>query len=323
MVKISVIIPTFKRINQTLKTLTLLQQSTGVGKDFTAEFIVSDSTPDKSLENEIQKFFSQKVVYTKPDRPGIAANKNQGAKIASNPLLIFCDSDIEVEKETILKSIDGLKLQTAAAVSGQVVWRGGVKDGQFDRPRSEDRQITIQDTTYTEAIYSRYLVTFKEVFWSVGGYDETLFNMRGEGSDLSLRYWRAGFPLVFNQDIKVHHVYTAEDAAAVRIKHAEWGIAKDLLLLAYKYDMLDGDYPNFSKTIAANFSPLGEASYWRMIQGIGKNINLIGQVEKLVTKEQPLFDFKFLEIFSNMNMLNACIDQAVDRLKAIRSKAFA
>jgi GT2 family glycosyltransferase len=321
---ISVVIPAYKRVDQTLDTINLLFGSRDLGKEFDLEIIVSDSTPDNELEIALQKEFNKRVIYTRPQIPGVATNKNQGASLATGEIFIFCDSDMEVEENTVLNTISSLrKHKTAAAIGGQVFWRTKEKDGVLDRPRPEDRMRKIENTTYAEAIYSRYMATYKKVFWDVGGYDDKVFNMRGEGSDLSIRYWRAGYPLVFDERITVHHVHDAPDSIALRISHPEWGIAKDLLILAYKYDMLDGEYENFKKTIEANFEKFGKENCFRFLQGIGKNIDFITQVKPILDQQRKemrkLYDFKFLEIFSNKDLFEKCIKNAETILGTIRS----
>lgn len=326
MVFASVIIPTFKRVEQTIQTIELLFASHRRGVDFDIEVIVADSTPDDSLEKALAPKFSQTVIYTRPLKMGVAANKNQGAKVAKHPILIFCDSDMEVESETLFMTLSQLYKQTTAAmIGGKVIWKNGPQDGTVDRPRTEDRINKIGETAYIEALYSRFIATYKKVFWEVGGYDDAAFNMRGEGSDLATRYWRAGYPLVYAEDIVVHHVFDAPDSVALRINHPEWGIAKDFLLLAYKYGMLEGEFPNFSKTIAATFGELKEVGYLRILQGIGKDIDLITQAKPTFNefnKVKPRYDFKFLEIFSQETLFQNCLQAAQTQLAPIRKDLF-
>lgn len=322
----SIIIPTFRRIQQTIRTIKLLLESKGSEKDFRIELIVSDSTPGEELKNAVYARFGEKVTYTRPIKTGIATNKNQGAKIAKYPILIFCDSDMEVEKETIKNTLYALKkYKTAAAIGGQVIWCGGPQDGKNDRPREEDRIETLNDTSYIEAIYSRYITTYKKIFWEVGGYDEKVFNMRGEGSDLSIRYWRLGYPLVYEPSIVVHHVHDAPDSAALRIAHPEWAIAKDLMILAYKYDIDDDKYQNFIHTVASNFNKFNDEGYWRIIQGLVKNYDFIASVKDIIDEEKKnnkeTHDFKFLEVFSDKISFNQCITMAPERLKIPRQDA--
>ncbi len=327
MKKISVIMPTFKRVDQTLRTIELLFSSEGIDEKFVLEIIVSDDSPNDDLKDTIQKKFKDQVIYSRPKKKGIASSKNNGAKIASSSILIFCDSDMEVEQDTVLNTILALeKHKTAGAIGGQVIWRTGPKEGQHDRPRKEDQMILVGKTTYTEAIYSRYIATYKDVFLKVGGYDEDVFNMRGEGSDMSVRYWRTGFPLVFDDSLVVHHVHETEGGIIRGVAHPEWGIAKDLLILAYKYDIFDDKNQNFVNTVAANFEKFGRDGYYRIIEGIGKNFDFIAEVKPIIDqgkkKMKAEFDFKFLEIFSDKVMFNKCIEEAAGRLKNIRKDIF-
>ncbi len=326
MISVSVIIPSYKRVDQTVKTIEILLDSATLGTDSNIEIIVADSSPDDQLKNTLQTKFANKIIYTRPEKPGISTNKNQGAKIAHYPILVFCDSDMEVEKDTIKNTLNALKTySTAAAVGGQVLWRGGPQDGQNDRPRPEDRIETRSGTPYIEAIYSRYMATYRQVFWEVGGYDEKVFNMRGEGSDLSVRFWRAGYPLAYDSTIIAHHVHDAPDSAALRIDHPEWAIAKDLFLLAYKYGIDDDKYHNFIHTVASNFNIFKDEGYWRIIQGLVKNYDFIASVKGTVdedkNKYKPLYDFKFLEIFSDKINFAKCITGSNERLKMIRQGA--
>ncbi|HUD19562.1 MAG TPA: glycosyltransferase [Patescibacteria group bacterium] len=324
MPKVSCIVPTFKRVDQTLRTIELLLGSDGVGSLFNLEILVSDSTPDESLKGAVGAKFGDRVLYVRPSKPGIAANKNAGATAAKGSILLFCDSDMEVEKNTLQSAVESLKTHpTAAMVGGFVMWRGGSNDGYKDRPRSEDRMNRKGETAYIEALYSRFVGTYKDVFMAVGGYDEQVFNMRGEGSDLSIRYWRAGFPLTFDESIIVHHVFDVPDAAAVRVNHTEWGIARDFLLLGYKYGMFDQDYQSFAATVAMNFAPLGNMGTYRMLQGMGKNYDMLVSAKPFLdlfrATDKPAYDFKFLEIFSNAKAFETCINSAASRLLPART----
>ena len=100
MVNVSLIIPCYERVGQTIQTINLLLNSNGLNKNFLLEIIVSDSSPDNKLEIAVKEKFADKIKYLKPEKPGIAINKNFGAKIASHPILIFCDSDMEVTRNT-------------------------------------------------------------------------------------------------------------------------------------------------------------------------------------------------------------------------------
>lgn len=326
MIKASVIVPAYKRIDQTLKTLRLIEASDR-GVDIELEIIVADSSPDDNLKKAIFKEFEARILYVRPANQGISTNKNQGAKIASGNILIFCDSDIEIESDTLAKTIEYLKKNKyAGAVGGQVLWKGGESDGLNDRPRKEDRIFDFENYKAVEVIYSRYFATYKDVFWEIGGYDEDVFNMRGEGSDLSIRYWREGYPLFYDQNIIARHVWDAPDSIALRVSHPEWGIAKDLLLLAYKYNMLEDGYDNFVNTVYADFASFKTDGYHKIIQGIANNLEEIVKVKSLIDEQKKhlhaKYAFKFLEVFSDEKLLIECLKASEEKLAQIIKKAF-
>ncbi|MBI2029189.1 glycosyltransferase [Candidatus Gottesmanbacteria bacterium] len=324
MIKASVVMPTFKRIEQTKKTLKLLLDSDGIGNQCNIEFIVSDCTPDDSLEKAILKDFGNKIKYTRPQYQGISNNKNNGAKFASNQILIFCDSDIEVNKDTLLKTINALKENPkAAAVTGKVIWRGGEKNGLVDRPSSDNSIVKVKQFSYIDVIYSRYISTYKDVFFNVGGYDEAAFNMHGEGSDLSIRYWRSGYPLTYEKNVIIHHVHEAPFSAAIRVNSPELRVAMDLVLLMYKYDMSSSENPNFSRVLYNIFKKYNKNASYKVLQGIVKNlpdiVRMISKIDSYKASTNTLYDFKFLEVFSNKKQFLDCIQSAEERLKAVRT----
>ncbi|MEX2007871.1 MAG: glycosyltransferase [Candidatus Levyibacteriota bacterium] len=319
--KISIIIPTYRRVEQSLKTVELLLKS-GEASGLDIEYIVSDSTENDSLKNGFASHFGDKVIFKKLFRRGIALGKNHGAELATGSIIIFCDSDIEVEEDTISSTIEALKGNpTAGGLGGQVIWKGGEKDGQIDAPHVHDRIKQIGSTIYLEAIYSRYFATYKKIFLKVGEYDDEVFNMRGEGSDISTRYWRAGFPLVYSSNIKIHHIYEAPESVT-RVENPSWAVAKDLLLLGYKYDLFDGGkYKNFEDTIIGNFKSYVDEGYVNILAGIGSHFDFINTVKPILDRQKkemkPLYDFKFLEVFSDEKLFRDCIESSAQRIKNI------
>ena len=324
---ISIIVPTFKRVEQTRNTLSLLCQSNGWNSQFFPEVILADSTEDQSIKNLASEFNNPTPVYVAPVVPGIATNKNLGAKTAQNELLIFCDSDMEVESDTLINTLIYLKEHNnSAMVTGQVIWKGGERDGQLDRPRKEDRMEKIDETIFVEAIYSRYMATYKSLFWRVGGYDEKLFNMRGEGSDLSIRYWRSGLPLSYDEKIKVHHVHDAQSSATRSIENPERGIIRDLILLGFKYQISRLDSPNFAKTLNWLTDQFGYRDKYIVIESMIALLPYFWENKERMEKSRQgvpnAYDFKFLDVFTKRELFLECIKQASERIREARVKVF-
>lgn len=320
MVFVSIIVPCFKRVEQTVKALKLLKASL-VFSGLKGEILVSDNSPDTLLEKRIKQEFKKEIIYLRCLEKGIAANKNNGASVAQGNILIFCDTDIEVRKDTISQTILALKKTPSyAMVGGKVIW----SSGEIDRPKSEDRIHTLNGSSYIEVLYSRYIATYTEVFKAVGMYDTVLFNMRGEGADLSTAYWRQGYPLGYRDDIVVTHV-VGTDSSAIRIPHIEYALAKDFFLLACKYNMFDTEYPHFLKTVNAYFSQFGDAASSKMLRGIGVYREDIEKALRNFSSQKykkPVYDFRFLEVFSDKALLKKCIHEAEKRLVPVWENVF-
>ena len=320
---ISIIVPAYKRTDQAITTIKLLLAAQLRLID-QMEIIVVDNSPNNNLKKRLALLPAHNIKYLHLLEKNIAKNKNIGAKKAKGQILIFCDSDIEIESNTILETINHfIHQKSAAAVGGKVFWKNNPYQ-KIDRPRKEDRVLKIAAVNYTEALYSRYFATYKKIFCHIGGYDEKVFYMHGEGSDLSIRYWRAGFPLTYNPKIKVHHVFDAPDSIALRIAHADWKVAKDYLLLAYKYNALALAGGNYAKTININYQKFQQLANWHIIQGIGQNINDICRAKKIIDQyklhDQPKYNFKFLEVFSDKTQFLQCIKKSPQRLNQIINK---
>jgi len=316
-IKVSIIVPCYKRALQTQRTIGLIFASTGWGTSFQGEVIVADSTHDDSLKKMVLKKFTEQskcgeFFYIKPKKNGVAVNKNAGAKKAKYPILIFCDSDIEIEKDTLLKTIKALRAYPkAAGLTGNVIWRGGKNQGKYDRPKKEDRFIKKYNHVFLEMIYSRYFATYKNVFNKVGGYDEQIFNMRGEGSDLSMRYWRGGFPLCFEKTIKVYHREDAPNSIALRVKNPHYKVAKDMWLLGLKYKNFENLSENLAKTITMNFAQCKNPIF-EFLEGLYQHKNFIKQNNNPVEKKKAKYHFQYIETFSkkNASLLGKCLQQA-------------
>lgn len=326
MLSVSVVIPCFKRVKQTKKTIETLLKSKGQNRNFSLQLIIADATPDKSLKKMVDKI-SYPLTYTRPQKPGIASNKNKGAKLARHELLIFCDSDMEVEKDAILNALNSLKSRPKTAMlTGQIIWKKGKKVSSRDRPRQEDRIIKIGNEQYLEAIYSRFLITYKSIFNKVGGYNEDLFNMRGEGSDLSIRYWRSGFPLGYDPKVKVYHIHDAPNAVTRNIDHPERGIIRDLIQLGFLYGLDQEKSTNFAKTLNWLKKDFGSLDKYIILESI---VNLLphfwenkAKLKKTKKNIPQNYDFKFLDIFTQKKLFKNCLQNTQKKLQRARITAF-
>jgi GT2 family glycosyltransferase len=324
---ISVVIPTYKKSGQVSRCLERIFLSDGLGTLFTLQIVVVDDSPDGDVKKMVERLRTKKppgvsFIYKKPGRDaGIAAARNVGVSLASNGLVIAIDSDILAERDAILQTLLAFERSPKAAmVIGNVFWTGGPLDGRLDRPRRHDRRMRIGKTTYAEMMHGRYVAFLKEAFSKVGGYDADLFPMQGEGPDLSIRFWRAGYPLVHDSKIRVRHLsgYAKGEKTGSRYLYHGWDIRRtalmfrSMLLYFYKYGSLDAGRSNWMRTIAMESkSNFGDKTGYMILSTLAGALKWIStnfdRIEKSKRKVPEKYDFKPYDVFTDMKMFKKCI----------------
>jgi len=334
---VSVILPTYQNSNRVKKCITLLLKSKGLNKLFGLELVVIDDTPDSSVKKVIDNFSdSIDVKYIKPKKNvGIAKARDIGIRNSKYGLIINLDSDIDIEKNTIILTINALKEhKTAAMVSGNVYWKQGNKIYELDRPRKHDRRLKIGKTTYIEMLHGRYTAFYKQAFLNVRGYDSKLFAMQGEGVDLSIKFWRNGYPLVHDNKIKVYHNREGKVKKGSFLYHG-WNAGRNskmfysILTLIYKYNAtnIDISKSNWAKTLnlesKINF---GKSSEFTIISSLARILDKISRSYRLIEKSRRIipnvYDFKPYDIFSEKKLFRDCVRTAEKRLSRFYSKVF-
>ncbi len=327
---LSVVIPCYKRPGQVSRCLRLLLDSAGLGKRFSLEVILVDDSPNDKIRMRAASLAAKNpegvsIRYKKPRRnAGIARARNIGAGLARHDIIVAMDSDIEVERDTIMQTLSTFEANPKAAMAcGRVYWLGGSVDGKLDRPRNHDRRVTVGKATYIEMMHGRYVAFLRKAFKRVGGYDSSLFPMQGEGPDLSIRFWRAGYPIAYNPKIKVHHLsgYAKREKMKSPYLYHGWNMHRtammfrSILLYFHKYGCIGHGKSNWMRTISLesekNFGQGSEyvilSSLAGTLQWISRNWKMIESSRKKVPKK---YDFKPYDVFTDREMLKRCIRAA-------------
>lgn len=329
MIRVSVVIATYKRPKETAYCLELLQKSQFLGDKFNLEVIVVDSSPDNLTENSIEGFREEfdlnYIKLRKKTLPGEA--RNMAIKKTKYELVIILDSDIEIKPETIWQMIEYLKTHPRVArMTGKSIFASGSKKGEVDRPTKWDRKVTEKGTVFIEGIYGRYEAFYKSAFLKIGGYD-LIFGACGEGTDISIRFWRAGFPLGIDENIVAYHNTEAPESLRRTDADRMTAMYRSLFLVAYKYDVGDIKLsPNFIKSNQERYTAYGESIEFHSIVSVARSIEWFkDNYQKLVDSKKHIpqdFDFKPFDIFTNISVLKDCLNQAKNNIKASYDKTF-
>jgi len=200
---VSVVIPTFN----SEETIELCLRSIKAQTYQHIETIIVDRYSwDKTIEKA--KKFNVKILLRGPER---SAQKNWGAANANAPFLLFIDSDMELNPKVVEECVDvSLKKGADAVIIPQV----SIAKNFWSECRKIERESFIGNELIETPRFFK-----KEVFNSVGGYDEKL--SYGEDSDLYLRIKSKRYRILRIQS---------------EIKHYEGDLfLKKIILKAYYY----------------------------------------------------------------------------------------
>lgn len=177
--------------------------------------IVDNNSQDGSIEMLKNNFISKIKLIENKENFGFGTANNIGANIAKGDYLFFLNSDIVVKKN-ILKNIEKvLKNKNIGAISPRLVLQNMENQehaygdfplllnlffGKLKRKAKDEKNII-----YTDWISGAALVIRRNIFKSIGGFDENFF-MYFEDIDLCKRVKKEGYIIAVCKDILIVHL---------------------------------------------------------------------------------------------------------------------
>ncbi|RMG99483.1 MAG: glycosyltransferase [Chloroflexi bacterium] len=211
---ISVIIPVRNGRATLSRCLDALKQSTWPHWEC---LVIDDHSTDNTAE--IARLAGVRVYHT--TQPGPAAARNLGARVATGDILFFLDADVLVQPDTLSRVAQIMHNPSLAACFGSY-------DDHPEAPNflSQYRNLLHH---YTHQIGNPDAVTFwsgcgairKEVFWQLGGFDESRFTRPSiEDIELGYRLRQAGYRIYLEKSLLVTHLkrWTVTDMLVTDIR---------------------------------------------------------------------------------------------------------
>ena len=191
----SVIIPTYHRNDLLAKCLDCLASNVQTLTSDDYEVIVTDDGSLTTAEEMINQHYSW-VKWVAGSHNGPAANRNNGARYAQGEWLVFTDDDC-------LPDPKWLEAYTKNMTNGMnyLVLEGRT---YVDRPRKS----LAETSPINESggyLWACNFAIQKQLFESIGGFDERFPFAAMEDVDLRLRLTKAGHKLFFVRDASVCH----------------------------------------------------------------------------------------------------------------------
>ncbi len=216
--KISIIIATRDRVSLLSRCIETLTTKTSY-REFEIVIVDNDSATE-----EARQYFAQTphrvLRYEGPFN--FSAMNNLAVEQTDSPWLLFLNNDVEIiESEWLTTMVEHVQRPEVGAVgarllypdetvqhAGVVMGVGGIAQHAFKNFGAEDPGVCrqLQVTRNYSAVTGACLLTRREVFDEVGGFDEAQLPVTFSDVDLCLKMRRAGYLIVYTPFAKlIHH----------------------------------------------------------------------------------------------------------------------
>ncbi len=253
-IKVSIIVPTFRRpeiLKETLDALTHLD----FPKDEYEIIVVDDGSADSTPE--IVKNFQKglpRLTYHFQENSGVAKARNEGARLTKGDVLIFNDDDIIIESDNIQRHLRHLSEFGSCLVCGH--WEftpelaESMKSTQFGRYRmamenwykEENKKELIRDNCYrSQTISPQNASVYRKDFWHIGGFDEEFPYAGCEDQEFNLRAVKAGYKFIYDYDIRMLNNDRRIDIEQFGERNRRGAITK--VLIAHKFPEEEASHP--------------------------------------------------------------------------------
>jgi glycosyltransferase involved in cell wall biosynthesis len=235
MVKVSVVIPTKNRSMLLAQTIEHIERQTFPRADYEVVVVDNDSADDTRsvLEQKIKAYPNIRLGFQ--EKPGAAATRNAGLRIAKGELVLFIDDDVQAEPSLIEAHLKYQERHAGASVIGAVSIPWGDTTDPFRRYLRDHRILNPYTPSKGPIDFSYYhtcnVSTPTDVLLKVGGFNEA-FNIYGmEDIELGYRLQRSGSQMIFASEARaVHYRFPGFDDFIDRCEQAGYSLGQLLVL---------------------------------------------------------------------------------------------
>lgn len=185
--------------------------------------VVDDGSTDKTPE--IVKRHPVRLIQQ--ENQGPAAARNKGANEAKGDILVFTDSDCELDFDFLKRIVSPIE-DDPEIVGVQGSYKTKQKEfmAQFGQVEIETRYKRMAKNKYIDFIGTYAAAYKKDIFQKYGGFDTGFPLASGEDAEFSYRLSEKGNKMVFNPEAFVYHKHPHTLREYLRVKYwrAYWRI---------------------------------------------------------------------------------------------------
>jgi len=210
MMKLSVVIPTYRRLQALALTLESLLKQGMVDSEY--EIIVVDDGSSDGTKEFMREFIlrHKQVRYFNQAHKGPAAARNLGIKHAQGRYIFFTGDDIIASQRLLKEHLDTLEANPTEAVLGFTVWAKGIQPSEFMdfliRGGHQFNWQGLKKGRYCSwRVFYTSNVSLKRSWLEAELFDENLPYPIWEDIELSYRLFKKGLKITFNPDALAYH----------------------------------------------------------------------------------------------------------------------
>ncbi|PWW81193.1 glycosyl transferase family 2 [Prosthecochloris marina] len=245
---LSVIIPVYNA-KKTIEDCLASLENQSLPKSEYEVICVDDGSIDDSLEiiKKTKKKVRYKLNILTQKNQGPAVARNNGVAVSDGHIIVFTDSDCELEKNFLEKIKLSFEDKEIAGVQGAYKTKQKSKVARFAQYEIEQRYDIYKRNKYISMMGTYAAAYKKEVFQYYGGFDTRFPIASGEDFALSSKVSSNGHKLVFNEDAICYHKHPDTISAYSKQKYSR-GYWRNLLYKLYPSNIINDDYtPNTLK----------------------------------------------------------------------------
>ncbi len=209
----SIVIPAYnaeKTIDLCLESLTRQQ-----GLNTSLEILIVDDGSTDTTVQHIEKFQQKKLpnnisirFFLQKTNQGPAMARNRGAKEALGDVILFTDSDCEVEIDWVKQMLAPFSSKEVSGVKGAYKTRQPELIAKLSQAEFDSRYQLLAKQEKIDVLFTYAAAIKKSVFWQVGGFDTSFPKADNEDTDLSYKIAK-NHTIIFNPKAIVYHQHPA------------------------------------------------------------------------------------------------------------------
>jgi GT2 family glycosyltransferase len=214
-VRISVVIPTYRRHDALARAVSALERQTTSADEF--EVIVVDDPVEDDPEAVAEELaVEQRALHVRHlhrEERGVSAARNAGWRAAKAPLVMFLGDDILASPRLLEEHLDWHARRGGkdVGVLGHVRWAAEIETTPFMRWLERGYQFDYPEIRGDEAswvnFYTSNISLPRALLEEVEGFDEERFPFLYEDLDLGYRLDQRGFRLLYNRRADAEHLH--------------------------------------------------------------------------------------------------------------------